>query len=78
MTSGDATDGCLSDPEEIITKLHVNRGHAPAQQLKRVSMGSDWGNMRLVNYVAKVPEQWFARRALVKAPHMPIAGTATV
>ena len=34
---GDASDGCPSDPEEIVMQLNVNRGHASAQQLKRVS-----------------------------------------
>ena len=49
-------------------RSHANRGHAAAKQLKR----------SLVNNVDEVPEQCEARRALDKAPHVPIAGAWTV
>ena len=57
VTLGDARDGCLSDPKEIIRKSHVDGGHASAQQLHRVSSDSGGENMHSANYVDAVLEQ---------------------
>ena len=58
-------------------KLHVNWGHASAQQLRRVSADSEDGNPRLVNFVGDVREHCETCRASGKAPHVPLAGTST-
>ena len=39
--SSDALDGEKSDPKEIDRKLHVNRGHAFSQHLKRTMAEAD-------------------------------------
>ena len=59
-------------------KLHVNWGHASAQQLKRVLADSVWNNMDLVGCVDEVMAQCEGRQASDKAPHVPEAGTSTV
>ena len=78
VSLGDSPDCCLSDPEMVIMKLRANRGHAPAQQLKRVLVDSDGGNSHLLTCVDEVSEQCEGRRAFDRAPHSPIAGTSTV
>ena len=75
---GDARDGTLSDPTEIVMRLHVNRGSAPAQQIERVSVGSDGGNLHLHRRVDEVPEHGDVCGASDSAPHVPIAGTSAV
>ena len=50
--------------EEIIVKLDADGGHAPAQQLGRVS-----------SYVDDVPGQCEVCRSFDQAPHVPVAGT---
>ena len=77
-TLGGARNGCLSDAKKIIMKLHVDWGHASAQQLKRAPVDTDGENMPLVNYVAEVLEHCEVRRAFDKAPHVAIAGASTV
>ena len=62
-------------PGEIIATVHVNCGHASAQQLKRVSSDSDAANMHLLTYVVEVFEQREVRRPFDEAPHVPLAGT---
>ena len=69
-----ATDGCLSGPKESITKLHLNWGHASAQQLKRAPAASDGDDMHLVNHADEVLEQRDVCRAFDKAPTAPITG----
>ena len=43
---GESMGGCLTKPTKIVVKLHANRGHASAQQLRRVLADSVGGNMR--------------------------------
>ena len=47
--SGDAADSRYSDPKEIITKLHANRGHGSAQQSDRALVDSNGGTMGLLS-----------------------------
>ena len=77
VTLGDARDGSASDHRKVITKLHVNRGHASSHQLKRVLVESDGGNSHSANHVDEVLEQCKVCRAFDEAPHVLIAGTAT-
>ena len=70
--------GNNSNPKKIIEKLHVNWGHASAQQIKRVLVAADGGNLPLLRHVEEVVNQCEVCRAFDKAPHFPIAGTATV
>ena len=71
-------DGCLLYPKRTIVKLHVNWGHASAQQLSRVLAGSDEDNMHLATETHEVVAQCEVRRAHDEAPHVPFAGTPTV
>ena len=77
FTLGGARDGCLSDPKNITTKLHVNWGHAAATELKRLLVDSNRDDARRVNEAEDVLEHFKVRRASEKAPHVPIAGTST-
>ena len=77
-TLGRAMDGCPSDPKKIFTKLHVNWGHGSAQQLGRVSVDSDGGNMYSVKYVDEVFEHFSVCRASEKAPRVPMTASSTV
>ena len=54
VASGEARDGCPSDPKKIIKKLHSYWGRASAQGRKRVLVDSDRENMHLSNYVDEV------------------------
>ena len=71
-------EGCLPDPERIIMQAHVDWGRASAQQLKRVSVDSDGGNMHSVNYADEAFGRCDIYRDPEKAPQAPIAGTSTV
>merc|ERR1712052_76031 len=51
VTLGDAREGNNSDPRKIIEKLHVNWGHASAQQIKSKSTC----NFPLKDATAEVP-----------------------
>ena len=44
-------------------KLHVNRGHASAQQVRGVLVHSDGGNLQLLTSVNEVSEQREVRKA---------------
>ena len=77
VTLGGAADGCLSAPE-IGMRLHVNWGHASAQQLGRALEDSDGGNMHLLTCVDEVLGHCAVRRAFEKAPHVSIAGSSSV
>ena len=57
VTLRDALDGCPSDPQNIARKLHVNYGHASAQQLERVPVDSGGDYMRVLTCVDEVLEQ---------------------
>ena len=46
VSLGDARDGILSDPKEIILKLHANWGRASARQIRRVLVDSEGGNLQ--------------------------------
>ena len=59
-------------------KLHLNCGHAPAQQENRALVDSDGESMHLVNHVGEVLEQREACRASDEASRAPKAGTSTV
>ena len=65
-TLGDAMDGCLSGPRKLFVELQVSWRHASEQQLNRVVVGSDGGNMSLVTQVGDVLEQCDVRRAAIK------------
>ena len=71
-------DGCLSGPRTIFMKLHVNRGHAPAQQLRRALVESAGNNTHLLTCVDAEPAQSGVCQAFEKGPHFPAAGTSTV
>ena len=73
-----APDGNLPDTKKIVTTLRVNRGHAPAQQLKRVVADSEKGNMHLLTCVDEVCARREVCQAFEKAPHAPAGGTSTV
>ena len=60
-------------PKRNSVEPQVSRGHAPAQQLKRVLLFSDGGNAHLLNYADEVLEQREVYGAFDKAPHAPIA-----
>ena len=55
VTMGDARNGFLTDPKKIAIKLHVNWGHASAQQLIRVLVQSEGNRMHLLTCVDEVP-----------------------
>ena len=57
LDRGGPLSGCVSDPKEIVMKLHVGGGHASAQQLKRALVNSDGDNAHLANHVHEVPER---------------------
>ena len=71
---GDAKDG---DSGKIIMKFRVTWGHASAQQLGRVLVDSDRGNMRAVNYLDGPLGHREVRRASDKAPRVLVAGTSS-
>ena len=70
-------DGGLLGPKKIIMKLHARRGHASAQQLKRVLVDSGGGSMHSLTHVDGVSERCEVRHYFGKAPHVPPAGTST-
>ena len=59
-------------------KLRAKWGHASATQLRRVLVDSESGMSHLVSQVGQVLETCDVCRAFDKAPHIPIAGAATV
>ena len=67
-TLGYARDDSLSDPREIIMKLHVNRRDAYAHQLKRVLTDSGGGNSHSAKCVGEVLERCETCRAFDTAP----------
>ena len=75
---GDAEDGRLTEPRKISMKLHVNWGHASAQQLRRELVDSGEGNANFPTCVDGELAQCEFCRASVKAQHIPAAGTSTV
>ena len=75
---GDASDGNRSDPAEIIEKLHVNWGHASAQQIEGVLVDAEGDNLSLLRHVEEVVNQGDVCKAFDKAPDTPIAGTSTM
>merc|ERR1711951_45024 len=77
-TLGEAVDGEKRDPKEIVRKLHVNWGHASAQQLKRTMVEADGRASSLVQYVDEVVRNCEVCRAFDMAPSIPIAGASTV
>ena len=78
MNLGEARDASISDSKKTITKLHVNWGHAPAPQPKRVLVDSEGGHSHFVNFADEVLEHCDVCRAFDMAPHGPTAGTSTV
>ena len=76
LTLGDARDGALSDPNKIFTKSRENWGHASAQQIKRVSVESEGGNLHLSHHVGEELEDCDLRQAVDRAPHVPTDGTS--
>ena len=68
VTLGDAREGNNSDPRKIIEKLHVNWGHASAQQIKRILVDVEGDNLSLLRDVDEVVNQCEVCRAFDKAP----------
>ena len=66
-------NGCLSDPNKDVAKLHVIWGYASARQFRRVSADSDEGHVNLLTCVDEVLEQRGVCRAFDDAPHAPAA-----
>ena len=58
--------------------MHVNLGHASAQQLKTVLVDSLVANTHLLNYVDEILGNCGVCRAFGKGPHVPIASTPAV
>ena len=77
VTLGGARDSNLTDPKKIAMKLHVNRGRASAQQLRRVLADSGGDNMHLPTCADGVLARREVCQAFEKAPHAPVAGTST-
>ena len=61
----------LSEPRKIIMKLHVNRGLASAQQLRRALLDSVGRNMHLLTCVSEVLEQCEVCRPSDEITHEP-------
>ena len=74
---GDALDGEKSDPKEIVRGLHVNRGHAASQQLKRTMAEADGKANRLTPLVDDVVRECEICRAFDVAPTTPASGTSS-
>ena len=64
--------------KKIITKLHVNWGHASARHLKTVLVAPDGSPMGSGPHVDEVLEQCEICRVSDRAAHIPIAGTFAV
>ena len=60
---GGDVEGRPSGRKKLFAELQVRWRHASEQQLKRVSAGSDGGNMHLVTQVGDVLEQSDVRSA---------------
>ena len=73
-----AEDGCPSGPKKIVAKLRVIWGHASAQQLRRVLVDSDGGNIHLLTCAGEALAQREACQACEQAPYIPAAGASTV
>ena len=54
-TSGDAMDGWLSGPKEIVMELHVNWGHACGATVETGCCGLGWGQHALANLCGRGP-----------------------
>ena len=70
--------GRSPDPKKIITKLHVDWGHASAHQPRRVLVDSVGEPLNFAPYADEVLEQCDICRACDKDPLIPVAGAATV
>ena len=75
VTLGNVGGGSLTDPEKIAMKLHVNWGHASAQQLKRALVDSAENSMHLFTCVDAAVARCEVCQAFEEAPHAPAAGT---
>ena len=77
----DDMDGCLSNAEWIIAKLHVNCGHASARPLKQVSPDLDGGDMHLDNNAESCTGSKEVRRTatplIPRGRHSPFPGFGT-
>ena len=78
VTARDAGNAEISDPNKVITKLHINWGHVSATQIKRVLVDAEGGAQCLMQHVDEVASQRDTCKAFEKAPHIPISGTSTV
>ena len=78
VTLGGAMDGNLPDRRKLIGKLHVNWGHASAQQSSRLSVNLDGANPHSANSVGEVLEQRDVCRSFDTAAHVPITGAPTI
>ena len=77
VTLRGATDKCLSKPKKISVKLHLNRSHSSARQLRRVSVNPDGDDVHLVTHAGGVLGQCEVRRSFDDSPHVSSAGAAT-
>ena len=64
-------------PKKIVTKLHINSGHASARHIKRVLADAEGDTQSPMQRVGDVVSLCDASRAFEKAPHIPISGTST-
>ena len=74
----EALDDAKSDPNEIVRRLHVNWGHASAQQLKRTMAAADDKAGGLIPLVDEVVKKCEVCRAFDAAPAIPVASTSQV
>ena len=74
---GDAVDGAKSDPRKIARRLHVNWGHASAQQLKRAMAEAEGNAGGLIPLVDDVVRECEICRTLHVAPAIQVAGTSS-
>ena len=68
VTLEDAVGCILTDPEKIVLRLHVDWGHASAQQSKRVLVDSERNNAHLLTRAGEVLAQREVRPAFEKSP----------
>ena len=77
-TLRDAGNPERADPKKIITKLHINGGHASATRIKRALVDAEGDRQALIQHVDEVVSQCETCQAFAEAPHLPIAGTSQV
>ena len=77
VTLGGVRGGVPSDPKRVMTKLHVNWGHASARQIRRELVDSGKDNLHLLHHVGQELVRCEVCRAFGRSSHVPGAGTST-